>query len=132
MQPITLQENQAAIEARNLLARSQQELPSETSRAILEMVTTIMVYKFTQLSRAEVEAMLGISLQQTRVYQEAREDEAKLLILRQLTRRVGEVPESVRVQIDPLSITQLESLAEALLDFSNLSDLDAWLAQQGA
>lgn len=131
----TLQENQAAMEARNLLLRSRQELPSETSRAIMEMLTTIMVYKFTNLSRQEVETMLGITLGQTRVYQEAkeegREEEAKSLILRLLPRRVGEMPESVRVQIDPLSITQLESLAEALLDFSNLSDLETWLAQQG-
>lgn len=74
--------------------------------------------------------MLGVSLQQTRVYQEAREDEAKSLILRQLPRRVGEVPESIRVQIDTLSLTQLESLGEALLDFSNLSDLETWLAQE--
>jgi predicted transposase/invertase (TIGR01784 family) len=127
----TLQENQAAVEARNLLARSQQELPPQTSRAIMEMITTIMVYKFTNLSRQEVEAMLGISLRETRVYQEAREDEAKSLILRLLTRRVGEVPESVRTQMETLSLTQLESLGEALLDFSNLSDLEAWLAQKG-
>jgi predicted transposase/invertase (TIGR01784 family) len=131
----TLQENQAAMEARNLLFRSRQELPSETSRAIMEMLTTIMVYKFTNLSRQEVETMLGITLGQTRVYQEAkeegREEEAKSLILRLLTRRVGELPESVKVQIDALSITQLESLAEALLDFSNLSDLETWLVQQG-
>lgn len=126
----TLQENQAAVEARNLLLRSQQELPTQMSRAIMEMITTIMVYKFTNLSRQEVEAMLGISLQETRVYQEAREDEAKSLILRLLTRRVGEVPESVRTQIETLSLTQLESLGEALLDFSNLSDLEVWLDQQ--
>lgn len=79
--------------------------------------------------------MLGITLEQTRVYQEAkeegREEEAKSLILRQLTRQVGELPESVRIQINTLSLMQLESLGEALLDFSNLSDLEIWLAQQG-
>lgn len=75
--------------------------------------------------------MLGITLEQTRVYQEAREDEAKSIVLRLLPRRVGEVPEPIKVQIDALSITQLESLLEALLDFSNLSDLERWLAEQG-
>ncbi len=35
----------------------------------MEMLTTILVYRFDQLSRVEVEAMLGITLQQTRVYQ---------------------------------------------------------------
>ena len=74
--------------------------------------------------------MLGISLQETRVYQEARAEEAKLLILRQLTRRLAEVPEPIKAKIDALSINQLESLGEALLDFSNLPDLETWLAGQ--
>jgi Domain of unknown function (DUF4351) len=35
----------------------------------------------------------------------------------------------VRSRVDALTIAQLESLGEALLDFSNLSDLEAWLAE---
>jgi predicted transposase YdaD len=35
------------------------------------MICTIAVYKFSKLSREEVEAMLGLSLEETRVYQEA-------------------------------------------------------------
>ena len=38
---------------------------------IIELITTIVVYKFNALSREEVDAMLGIELQQTRVYQDA-------------------------------------------------------------
>ena len=57
--------------------------------------------------------------------------EAKSLVLRLLTRRVGELPESVRSQIDHLSLPQLEALGEALLDFSKLVDLETWLAAQG-
>jgi predicted transposase/invertase (TIGR01784 family) len=135
-----LGERQAAAEARNLLVRSRQELPPEESRAIMDMVTTIMMYKFINLSRQEVEAMLGITLQQTRVYQEAkeegreqgreqgREEEARSLVLRQLNRRVGNLPESVRSHIATLTLTQLEELGEALLEFSSLLDLEAWLA----
>ncbi len=126
----TLQEDQAAMEARNLLVRSQAELQPAASRAIMEMITTIMVYKFTNLSRQEIEAMLGLNLQETRVYQEAKEDGERSLILRQLTRRVGELPDSVRSQIDTLAIARLEALGEALLDFANLSDLEAWLREQ--
>jgi predicted transposase YdaD len=50
------------------------------------------------------------------------------LILRQLNRQVGEVPESVRSRVAALSISQLEELGEALLDFTSLADLEAWLA----
>lgn len=39
---------------------------------ILDIITTIAVYKFSLLSREEVEAMLGLTLEQTRVYQEAK------------------------------------------------------------
>lgn len=53
------------------------------------------------------------------------------LILRLLTRKVGELPDSIRSQIEALSTTQLELLGESLLDFSNLSDLEAWLVVRG-
>ncbi len=50
------------------------------------------------------------------------------LLLRLLARRVGEVPEAARSQINALSLIQLESLGEALLNFSNLADLEVWIA----
>ncbi len=50
------------------------------------------------------------------------------LILRQLTRRVGELPDAIGGQITALSLEQLEGLGEALLDFSGLADLETWLA----
>ncbi len=52
------------------------------------------------------------------------------LIFRLLNRRVGELPEPVRLQLEVLSVPQLETLCEALLDFSSLSDLEAWLIAQ--
>lgn len=52
------------------------------------------------------------------------------LVLRLLRRRVGELPEPIRTQIDTLPTPQLEALGEALLDFTNLSELEAWLAGQ--
>jgi predicted transposase/invertase (TIGR01784 family) len=51
----------------------------------------------------------------------------KSLILRQLTRRVGEVSDAMKARIDTLSIAQLEDLGEALLDFSQSADLETWL-----
>jgi predicted transposase YdaD len=51
------------------------------------------------------------------------EQRQRSLILRQLHRRVGEVPEVVQQQIEQLTIVQLEDLGEALLDFEQLADL---------
>jgi hypothetical protein len=53
----------------------------------------------------------------------------KLLILRQLTRRVGKLPKKQRTRVENLSVTQLEDLGEALLDFESMADLLAWLEQ---
>ncbi len=73
--------------------------------------------------------MLGLSdLKQTRVYQEAQEEEAQSLVLRQLTRKLGEIPQELRGQIEKLTLTQLENLGEALLDFEQMDDLVTWLA----
>lgn len=131
----TTSEQKAPQAARYLLERAAVEQPETTSRAIIELVTTIMVYKFEQLSRTEVEAMLGITLQETRVYreikEEGREQGERSLILRQLTRRVGELPQQVHEQIATLSLEQLENLGEALLDFTSMADLRSWLAALG-
>jgi predicted transposase/invertase (TIGR01784 family) len=52
------------------------------------------------------------------------------LILRQLSCRLGDLPEDVRMQLNQLSITQLETLGEALLDFTQPLDLVTWLSAQ--
>jgi predicted transposase/invertase (TIGR01784 family) len=127
----TVEEEQAPEEARYLLNRTHQQASNPLSQVIMEMITTIMVYKFEQLSRAEVESMLGITLKQTRVYreilEEGREEATFNLIIRQLTKRFGEVPNEIRSKISGLPLPVLENLSEALLDFSSLADLQAWL-----
>jgi len=50
------------------------------------------------------------------------------LILRQLTRRFSAIESEIEQQIRALSITQLEELAEALLDFNTQSDVINYLA----
>lgn len=54
------------------------------------------------------------------------------LILRLLPRRVGAVPVEIQVQIQRLSVAQLEALADALLDFTDLADLTEWLQTHAA
>jgi predicted transposase YdaD len=53
--------------------------------------------------------------------------EAQSLILRQLARRIGNMAPAMQTQIQSLSLTQLENLGEALLDFSSPTDLLDWL-----
>jgi Domain of unknown function (DUF4351) len=58
------------------------------------------------------------------------EQEARSLILRLLTRRVGILSSETRSQVESLTLEQLESLGEALLDFSGGADLERWLRSQ--
>jgi predicted transposase YdaD len=58
-----------------------------------------------------------------------RQEEAAALILRQLTRRPGNLPNTLRAQVEQLPLLELETLGEALLDFQTLADLETWLAQ---
>lgn len=69
-------EETAPAQARRLIARAQQEeVTGMTREEFVELVETIIVYKFSYLSREEIEAMLGLGeLKQTRVYQEALEE----------------------------------------------------------
>jgi predicted transposase YdaD len=60
--------------------------------------------------------------------EQGRQEGQRSLILRLLIRRVGVVPEPLTDRIEQLPIAQLESLAEALLDFTQLDDLVQWLA----
>ena len=49
------------------------------------------MYKFNNLSRDGVDTVLGIELEQTRVYQEAQIDGEQRLVLKQLTRKLGTI-----------------------------------------
>jgi hypothetical protein len=64
--------------------------------------------------------------------QEGAQRTAQTLILRLLNRRVGILPDSVRGRIESLSVAQLETLGEALLEFSSLADLATWLSDSEA
>jgi predicted transposase YdaD len=125
----TVNEQQAPEEARYLIERSSTEQPETRSQVIIDLITTIIAYRFEQLSRSEVEEMLGITLKETRMYQDIKEEEARSLILRQLNRRVGELPQEIHQRVENLSLEQLENLGEALLDFNSMTDLQAWLEE---
>jgi predicted transposase YdaD len=79
-----------------------------------------------------------VDLKQTRFYQdvftegrqEGRQEEALALVLRLLNRRLGNLSTDLEVRLRPLTLPQIEALADALLDFTTVTDLEAWLTQQ--
>jgi predicted transposase/invertase (TIGR01784 family) len=141
MQLIVADAADAIAKAKELLTRTEPLSKTDAKfSAIMETIETIIVYKFPLLSREEIEKMLGLSeLKQTKVYQEALQEgreegeqtgaarEARSLVLRQLSHRVGTLPATVEAQVQALALPQLETLGEALLDFAGLDDLVGWL-----
>lgn len=134
-------EAEAPDAARALIARTQQAaLTPAEKQDIIDIVTSILVYKLTNLSRLEIKAMLGIDLtQEPRAIREAkeegreegREEQTIALVTRQLTRRLRqELSAETRSRLSALPLALLEDLGEALLDFTTLADLEAWLAAQ--
>ncbi|AUS98962.1 flagellar assembly protein H [Nostoc sp. CENA543] len=110
-------EDTAINTAKELINRTQQsqnlQLPQ---KQLLELIETILVYKFPQMSRQEIEAMFGLSeLKQTRVYQEALEEgeqkgkqEAKLEAIPKLL-ALGLTVEQIAQALD-LDVTQVQQV----------------------
>ncbi len=140
----TLEGAMATAEARRLIGQAQ------GSRDIISLISTIVLYKFNTLSRDEVDLMLGIELQQTRVYQDALaegrvEGEARgevrgearglerglqqerTLVMRLLNRKLGSITTEMQLRVNGLPIEKIEALGEALLDFTRVEDLLSWL-----
>ncbi len=83
--------------------------------------------------------MLGLAeLEHTKAYQEGhqeghqegRHEEALTFLLRILPKKIGSLDPSHVKQIEKLSVAELETLGEDLLDFSLVVDLDRWLQRQ--
>ncbi|AHJ27837.1 hypothetical protein NSP_15030 [Nodularia spumigena CCY9414] len=85
----------------------------------------------------KVKIMLNtnITLKETRVYREIKEEGREEVrevmansISLQLTKRFGELSGEIRSSISGLPVAVLEDLSAAVLDFTNLADLESWLA----
>jgi len=75
-------------------------------------------------------------LKQTRVYQDARQEGRQegemFLVLRIFNRRFGKLSDRLTNSIQDLEITQIEELADQLLDFKSVTDLENWLESQSS
>ncbi|MDX1977633.1 MAG: Rpn family recombination-promoting nuclease/putative transposase [Pseudanabaenaceae cyanobacterium bins.68] len=137
---ITVPETDAVDLARSILKTADTE-PEKRRR--LDLVEAILVNKFPQLSTEEILKMLNLKtadIKETRFYQEVRlvgleegrqegrQEEAANLVSRLLVLRCGSLPSDLELRVRSLSVNQLELLGEALLDFSEIGDLENWLA----
>lgn len=106
MQLTIAPESQMTDQAKQLMERVEQEDTGILAKnEIIDVITTIAVYKFADLSREEVESMLGITLQETRIYQDLKaEVQAEMLastvpILLKTGMTVEQIAEQLKVDI---------------------------------
>ncbi len=98
------------------------ELNPEEQRAFAEQLAKIE-------PRQEEQVMEIVTSWMREGIEQGKQQEALSLIVRMLTRRFGLLTPQLRSQIENLSVTQLEDLGEALLDFTAVGDLEAWLGE---
>jgi predicted transposase YdaD len=131
-----------------LAASSQQILASRPD--LDTVVLAMLMQRLPQLSNREIMVIAGIPMEELRHtraaqdwlaagrqegLQEGRQEgrqagrqEGEITItLRQLTRRCGPLSQATTDRIQALPLEQLETLAEALLDFQGPADLGNWL-----
>ncbi|WP_324631555.1 DUF2887 domain-containing protein [Phormidium sp. CCY1219] len=138
---VVIPETQAAVVAKSILNRAQTQ---GEFQKYLDLVEAILVNKFSDLSIEEIRNMLDLreaDVTQTRFYQEViqigrqegRQEGEQLgeanLIVRQISRRFGALSPEQISQVRSLSIPQLESLGEALLDFQSIGEFEVWLQE---
>ena len=116
-------EETAVDKGKELILQARQQLADEsTTKQIVELIETILLYKFTRLSREELAEMLGIDdeFKKTRMYQSIKEDgleegrqegrqEAKLEAIPRLL-ALGLSVEQVAVALD-LTVAQVQQAA---------------------
>ena len=151
LQLIVLPQNRVGEAAQKLLQNVENKTQF-TQR--LDLIEAILVSKFPQISPEEILKMLDLKtadITQTRFYrdvfqlgakegkaegrqegrqegkQEGKQEGEAQLIIRQVNRRCGVLSPNQEAQIRSLDLNQLESLGEALLDFTTIADLEAWL-----
>ena len=137
---IVSKEAQAPELVKTLIARTKTEVENDREKqGIIELLETVLLSKFSQLSRQEIEAMFLVSdIKQTRVYQEAKQEGREegrqngemILLIRQLSKKFGKLKDIYIENINSLNIEQLEKLGEALLDFTDINDLESWLKSE--
>lgn len=118
--------------------------PQALLSQVAQKVATISDKKSRQNIAAYTEILAGLRfakdlirqllsediMRESVIYQDIVQQEAFKLINRQLNRRFNQINASLTERVQKLSAEQIENLAEEFVDFSDISDLEAWLDQQ--
>jgi predicted transposase/invertase (TIGR01784 family) len=126
----TVPPKKAPAEARDILARAKEQ--PQQYEAIVDLVTRIMSYMFLDQSPQEIDKMLDIQFEETRVYKDTFVKGELNIVLSLLEENCGQLEMELVREVTALPIGQLEALAKALLKFRKVKDLEKWLRENSS
>jgi predicted transposase/invertase (TIGR01784 family) len=121
----TVPPKKAPAEARDILARAKEQ--PQQYEVIVDLVTRVISYMFLDQSPQEIDQMLDIKFEETRVYKDTYTKGKLDLVLSLLEENCGQLGMELVREVTALPIGQLEALSKALLKFKKVKDLEKWL-----
>lgn len=113
-------------------------LAPRAQEACLTVFWSWLSIRFSDMNYREILRMIGNlpAFEQTQAYRDilaqGRQNGERDLLLRQMRRRFGSLPEGLVERIHGLQLPKLEALAEAFVDFRSIADAEAWLERPQA
>jgi predicted transposase/invertase (TIGR01784 family) len=126
----TVPPKKAPAEARDILARAKEQ--PQQYEVIVDLVTRVISYMFLDQSPQEIDQMLDIQFEETRVYKDTRAQVTLNVVLSLLEENCGQLTIELVREVTALPINQLEALSKALLKFKKVKDLEKWLRENAS
>jgi predicted transposase/invertase (TIGR01784 family) len=126
----TVPPKKAPAEAKDILSRAKKQ--PQQYEAIAELVTRIVSYMFLDQSPQEIDQMLDIKFEETRVYKDTYAKGKLDIIISQIEENCGQLTIELVREVTALSIGKLEVLSKALLKFKKAKDLEKWLKENAS
>jgi predicted transposase/invertase (TIGR01784 family) len=126
----TVPPKKAPAEARDILSRAKEQ--PQQYEAIVDLVTRVMSYMFLDQSPQEIDKMLDIQFEETRVYKDTFVKGELNIVLSLLEENCGQLEMELVREVTALPIGRLEALAKALLKFRKIKDLEKWLRENAS
>jgi predicted transposase YdaD len=123
----TVPPKKAPAEARDILARAREQ--PQQYEVIVDLVTRVISYMFLDQSPQEIDRMLDIQFEETRVYKDTYAKGKLDMVLELLESNCGQLRIELVREVTALPLDQLEALGDALLDFKKVKDLEKWLKE---
>jgi predicted transposase/invertase (TIGR01784 family) len=126
----TVPPKKAPAEARDIIARAKEQ--PEQYKVIVDLVARVMSYMFIDQSPQEIDKMLDIQFEETRVYKDTYAKGKLDMALELLESNCGQLRVELVREVTALPISQLEALGKALLKFNKVQDLEKWLQENAS